>query len=374
MSEPPREAIPISGPRDTPEHIAEDVLCKQCGYNLRTLSTESVCPECGTAVRHSLVGFYLRFAPLVWVRRVRRGLSILILSILLQVLAGLVVAAWVVVQTLPALSSGPPPSGGLPFDMQHTVALGTLLGIPVAVLQIVGLLLLTARNPEQPPDQGPAPVRVWIRRSLWLYAAAPLLSWAMVLPESLIGAESRTWLAVISQPVETAALAVVAVLLCRHLGQLMARVPRPGLVQYARVVFWGFLISVGVLVFGQVLNLSLTGRMMGATQGFLAMPGTPTTATTTTAVTSQSATAPAVSETALPAGRALTTAPTALLRSGGVPFWLGQIVAGTGGCAYVGFAVAGFVLLLLARAALDRLLREAKQNARAENAQPDRAP
>jgi hypothetical protein len=307
---------------------------------------------------------------------VRRGLSILILSILLQVLAGLAVAAWVVVQTLPALSSGPPPSGGLPFDQQQTVVLGNLLGIPVMVLQIVGLLLFTARDPEQPPDQGPAPVRVWIRRSLWLYAAAPLLGWAMVLPESLVGAESRTWLAVISQPVETATLAVVAVLLCRYLGQLMARVPRPGLVQYARVIFWGFLISVGVLVFGQILNLSLIGRTMGATQGFLAMPGTPTTATTTTAVASQSATAPAVIGVEIPlrAGGAPTTAPTAFLRSGGLPLLLGPIVAGTGGCAYVGFAVAGFVLLLLARAALDRMLREAEQTARPESASPDRAP
>jgi hypothetical protein len=49
-------------------------------------------------------------------------------------------------------------------------------------------------------------------------------------------------------------------------------------------------------------------------------------------------------------------------------------VAGTGGCAYVGFAVAGFVLLLLARAALDRMLREAEQTARPESASPDRAP
>ncbi|MEE8170829.1 MAG: hypothetical protein V3T70_09800 [Phycisphaerae bacterium] len=34
--------------------IAEDRTCIECGYNLRSLDTKSVCPECGTKVAESL--------------------------------------------------------------------------------------------------------------------------------------------------------------------------------------------------------------------------------------------------------------------------------------------------------------------------------
>jgi len=30
--------------------VASDLACEACGYNLRTLSNDGVCPECGTAV------------------------------------------------------------------------------------------------------------------------------------------------------------------------------------------------------------------------------------------------------------------------------------------------------------------------------------
>lgn len=36
------------------EVVAREVLCVRCGYNLRTMKTEGVCPECGLAVQTTL--------------------------------------------------------------------------------------------------------------------------------------------------------------------------------------------------------------------------------------------------------------------------------------------------------------------------------
>lgn len=54
----------------TTAHIDRDLPCLSCKYNLRTLATDSVCPECQTAVRETLLA---EQSPLQWAQRVRRG-------------------------------------------------------------------------------------------------------------------------------------------------------------------------------------------------------------------------------------------------------------------------------------------------------------
>jgi hypothetical protein len=55
--------------------VAGDILCRTCGYNLRSLSPESLCPECGTRVEFSLRGNLLRFSDPQWLRHVALGLA-----------------------------------------------------------------------------------------------------------------------------------------------------------------------------------------------------------------------------------------------------------------------------------------------------------
>lgn len=61
--------------------VCGDVPCLKCDYNLRTLSVNSVCPECAKPVHHSLQSDLLHFADLRWLRRVRRGVTWLILAL-----------------------------------------------------------------------------------------------------------------------------------------------------------------------------------------------------------------------------------------------------------------------------------------------------
>ncbi len=53
--------------------IDADLLCARCGYNLRTLPPESVCPECAHPVRESRRPRRLQHADVKWLRTVRWG-------------------------------------------------------------------------------------------------------------------------------------------------------------------------------------------------------------------------------------------------------------------------------------------------------------
>lgn len=51
-------------------------LCIECGYDLRNLDSESVCPECHTPVRHSQPNPVFAWAHPRWVKTVCRGLTL----------------------------------------------------------------------------------------------------------------------------------------------------------------------------------------------------------------------------------------------------------------------------------------------------------
>ncbi len=57
--------------------IGDDSPCVSCGYNLRGLRMEGLCPECGTPIRKSLPPDMLRYAPEKWLRLVQIGAVVL---------------------------------------------------------------------------------------------------------------------------------------------------------------------------------------------------------------------------------------------------------------------------------------------------------
>lgn len=61
-------------PLDDQGHLAGDVACIRCGYNLRTLSLEAGrCPECGLAVGRSVRGHWLCYCDPDWLARIWWG-------------------------------------------------------------------------------------------------------------------------------------------------------------------------------------------------------------------------------------------------------------------------------------------------------------
>src|SRR5881394_1427767 len=63
--------------------IGQDLSCAKCGYNLRTLSREGKCPECGTAVAESLRGESLALIPRGRLKIIGIGLAMLLVASLL---------------------------------------------------------------------------------------------------------------------------------------------------------------------------------------------------------------------------------------------------------------------------------------------------
>jgi len=57
--------------------VARDVACRRCGYNVRGLRPENLCPECAEPIRDSLRRAW-RFADPAWRRRVIGGIGWLI--------------------------------------------------------------------------------------------------------------------------------------------------------------------------------------------------------------------------------------------------------------------------------------------------------
>lgn len=64
MSSTPSDIIDSSQAAN--DHIADDLACAECGYNLRTLAYNANCPECGMSVVISTRGDRLSAAPSDW--------------------------------------------------------------------------------------------------------------------------------------------------------------------------------------------------------------------------------------------------------------------------------------------------------------------
>ena len=71
---------------DTARHIAADLLCANCGYNLRTLAKKGRCPECNLSISITLRGDILTGAPRQWLRIIRLAVSLLAASTIIAVL------------------------------------------------------------------------------------------------------------------------------------------------------------------------------------------------------------------------------------------------------------------------------------------------
>lgn len=156
--------------------LAEDIPCRKCAYNLRGLSPEGRCPECGTAVGLSTLGDLLRFADPDWLRTVARGITILLWMILVMLLAECITRAAHLGNTVDNvvsialnlislygawLMTEPDPSGIgedptftarklirftllVGVVLQFPALVATLTDVPAPLLVVLGLLMLTA--------------------------------------------------------------------------------------------------------------------------------------------------------------------------------------------------------------------------------------
>lgn len=181
--------------------IESDRPCRRCGYNLKGLRNGLVCPECGTPIRSPTSGRFANNmvdAPLEYLRRLRLGLGMLSLSIVLGVgagiatfftlapllpLAGLVCAPlWAGGTWL--ITEGRPITDGVPPDpiLDHAKLRLAIRATQSMCLLAAGLLflgLMAEQSAAAPVGTAPPAI------VLWLYGAGVvtlLLNMVMLVP------------------------------------------------------------------------------------------------------------------------------------------------------------------------------------------------
>ena len=360
--------------------------------------------------------------------------------LILIALGGMVVAAPLIslVVTVPTIFTNPATLGSPSTTLIRTSAAVQFISNAVLIsLAIVGLVLITRRDPGHAGGPEGLSARRVVRLSCFLLPLPLLMNFALALnmpslPAFTPGAPPPTPAAVftptfmsfiaLSLVVGVAAAIVYTITplaLLRHLGSLLERIPRPGLVRFARIEFWGLSASAVVLAVGYVLIAATVLPALGSlTAAATTMPSATTQPGTVTVVeypesggsavqvvnfgatsgpatgtaSSAPASAPAGPPTlsslgyVAPAASSVVTSMSVTLPSMapigpfsprfGAGFFTGMLVgggsAGLGGCGTLGFGIAGVVLLIMTCTALFAAGREARQNAELAAAPPAR--
>ena len=93
MSTPTPSSFPLPS-IPPPLLVVDDLPCRTCGYNLRTLATDGVCPECATPIAVSTRSELLREADPNWVRLIKLGCGWFCAGVVFKFLAWAMHAAW----------------------------------------------------------------------------------------------------------------------------------------------------------------------------------------------------------------------------------------------------------------------------------------
>ncbi len=212
--------------------IGDDIVCRKCSYNLRGLSPEGRCPECGTSIGWSIHGDLLRFSDPVWVSHLANGALWMIVSVLLVFIGG---------QTSGVLG------GLIGIDMLSTIV--ELLG---SAIGLVGYWKLTIPDPGYGESRRLWDVRKMTRLlalsgfigrlcslanvTVFLLAAGPLLALIHVVQGSL-------WLAGVG----------ASLLLFIFLRRLALRIPDYRLASQTQTVMSGLIVCFGVAIIGGLI-------------------------------------------------------------------------------------------------------------------------
>jgi hypothetical protein len=242
MNTPP--VIPVHPPAvadrvrlDPQGRIDEDLPCRKCGYNLRTLLPEGRCPECATAVGRSLRGDHLRFADPNWVESLASGMNWIVASIVVGFLMGGVTGG-----TAMCLRWAPSP--GAAWLM--------LPGLVIGLIGVIGYWKVTVPDPSGLGEEGGLNARKLLRFcQIGAYAINPLFQLlAIVVPIAV-------WIGVGS--LVGGLFGVIGTFAGFAYARLLAqRIPDDKLARSCRIVMWGMaslllasatFAAVGVFVF-----------------------------------------------------------------------------------------------------------------------------
>ncbi len=257
-----RIANPDFGPDG---RIASDIACRGCGYNLRTLSHDQLCPECGLPVARSVLGDLLRYSDPAYVRTLSRGAWLTLAPIIF----GLFAAAFGFVLSVVLTASGGG-SGGLGvvvFVSSIAQLIGSLIGV-------IGAWWLTTPDPSALGEERYGRYRRIVRVTLLIGLPSAFFN-------SIVNVTLPPMIDLLFTLIGLVAeLAWLVGLFCLllYLQHLALRIPNEGLSSRAQWVRWVLAIAYGgMIVVGAALGIAAFTSGAFSTvsppAGVSAMPG-----------------------------------------------------------------------------------------------------
>ncbi len=215
---------------ELPTTVAADVPCRKCRYNLRGLSTDSRCPECGTPVGFSVRGDFLRYSDPAWVDTLRRGVKLILWYVVLAIGVALFTAL---------------AKRGLGLSTGESATVTLVASLGAYAVYIAGAWFLTEPDPSGLGEDRYGTVRKLIRVTLLIgvgqYAVNLATEFDHQPPAVSLVLAVVGGLAGIASLVGTFATFV-------YLGRLAARIPDLDAVRRCRTLIWGFGLPLAVVV------------------------------------------------------------------------------------------------------------------------------
>ena len=233
---------PSSPPQFVDGKLAEDAFCIQCSYNLRGLSGDGACPECGTPIARSLQGNLLRFSSPDYLSKLHRGVFLILTAIIVQLVLGFV--GFGIGLATAALNS----------NQSIVVVVSSLLGILVAGVLLYGWWLFSEPDPGFLGKENGRSARQIVRWSV--IGAAVVTALNLPVQFGLAGGGTPTGLlAVLSMLVGALGLIVTAVKFFAsmlYVRWLAPRLPNAAVEKRARTLMWlgPVLCTFGIILLG----------------------------------------------------------------------------------------------------------------------------
>ncbi len=217
MDNPPADTpAPDDGVNDAAvarsQPIDHDLLCRQCGYNLRGMTEDDDCPECGALVWRSTLKDELSHCHPDWVKMLARGSNLLLDGYI-------VLAVMYVVQTFMA---------AMDLPMTYARLLFVLSCLPI----VMGVWWITTRATTD-GMQG-MPTRLITR---WIFVA-----WFLLIATKAVLGESSLLLTNVLFYTCPATFALSMAALLWYISTLINRMNQPQLASGSRKLMAGFLL------------------------------------------------------------------------------------------------------------------------------------
>jgi hypothetical protein len=256
METPGASSSPMSSPPPPVEgFVVDDVPCRKCSYNLRTLAIAGVCPECGTPVGVSIYGGLLRYSDPAWLRNLGRGAGYILTGIFIVIVASFLGGFLTAARVVPLQS------------LQMYTQLVSFVG---NIFVLIGSWLITEPDPSGIGEDQYGVSRKVIRVTLLLGAFNSLLSFVASI--SSIPIASRQPLYLIAGVLGIASVVGLFAQL-QYFSKLAVRIPDAKLSERANFLKIALFVTYGLLiVLGIVMILLTTVRGAARTNPQMLLP------------------------------------------------------------------------------------------------------